>query len=67
MSAFDPETGRKVHILGYRIEDQEAVELTCHPYLADRQRTNREALSLIRVAGYCITKEDRSCSKTVRV
>ncbi|MDR2185783.1 MAG: PHP domain-containing protein [Treponema sp.] len=60
VSAFDPETGRKVHILGYRIADQGTVETACRPYLTDRHRANRGALSLIRAAGYCVDEEDVS-------
>jgi PHP family Zn ribbon phosphoesterase len=60
VSAFDPETGRKVHILGYRIADQKTAEISCHPYLKDRQRAKREALPLIRVAGYRIDEADVS-------
>jgi predicted metal-dependent phosphoesterase TrpH len=60
VSAFDPESGRKIHILGYRVADQETVEISCRPYLKDRQRANREALSLIRVAGYRIDEADVS-------
>jgi predicted metal-dependent phosphoesterase TrpH len=58
VSAFDPDTGRKVHILGYGMEDPEAVENACRPYLEDRRRANREALSLIRAAGFAIDEED---------
>jgi predicted metal-dependent phosphoesterase TrpH len=58
VSAFDPDTGRKVHILGYGMEDPAAVERVCCPYLEDRCRASREALSLIRAAGYPLDEED---------
>jgi predicted metal-dependent phosphoesterase TrpH len=58
VSAFDPETGRKVHLLGYRLADQGTVETACRPYREDRHRANREALSLIHTAGYCVDEED---------
>ncbi|MDR1099884.1 MAG: PHP domain-containing protein [Treponema sp.] len=58
VSAFDPETGRKVHILGYGIQDRAAVENACRPYLEDRRRANLEALSLVRAAGYPVDEEE---------
>jgi predicted metal-dependent phosphoesterase TrpH len=58
VSAFDPGTGRKVHILGYGMADQATVETSCRPYLEDRRRANREALSLIRAAGYPLDEKD---------
>jgi predicted metal-dependent phosphoesterase TrpH len=58
VSALDGETGRKVHILGYRVEDTEALTRACLPYLEDRGRANREAGKLIRAAGYPIEDEE---------
>jgi predicted metal-dependent phosphoesterase TrpH len=58
VSAFDPDTGRKVHILGYGMKDPAAVERACRPCLEDRRRANLEALSLIRAAGYPVDAED---------
>jgi predicted metal-dependent phosphoesterase TrpH len=60
VSAFDPGTGRKVHILGYGMRDRETVETACRPYLEDRRRANGEALSLIRAAGYPLDEKDLS-------
>jgi predicted metal-dependent phosphoesterase TrpH len=60
VSAFDPDTGRKVHILGYGIRDRETVETSCRPYLEDRRRANLRALSLIRSAGYPLDEADLS-------
>jgi predicted metal-dependent phosphoesterase TrpH len=60
VSAFDPDTGRKVHVLGYGMTDRETVETACRPYLEDRRRANLEALSLIRAAGYPLDEADLS-------
>ncbi|MDR2020158.1 MAG: PHP domain-containing protein [Treponema sp.] len=58
VSAFDPGTGRKVHILGYGMADRETVETACRPCLEDRRRANLEALSLVRAAGYPVDEAD---------
>ncbi|MDR2185068.1 MAG: PHP domain-containing protein [Treponema sp.] len=58
VSAFDPGTGRKVHILGYGMKDRETVETACRPCLEDRRRANWEALFLIQAAGYPLDEED---------
>jgi predicted metal-dependent phosphoesterase TrpH len=58
VSALDGETGRKVHILGYMVEDAEALTRTCLPYLEDRGRANKEAGKLIRAAGYPVEDEE---------
>jgi predicted metal-dependent phosphoesterase TrpH len=58
VSALDGETGRKVHILGYRVEDTEGLTRACRPYLEDRGRANREAGKLIRAAGYPVGDEE---------
>jgi predicted metal-dependent phosphoesterase TrpH len=60
VSAFDPDTGRKAHILGYGMADPETVETVCRPYLEDRHRANRQALFLILAAGYPLSAEDLS-------
>jgi predicted metal-dependent phosphoesterase TrpH len=58
VSAFDPDTGRKVHILGYDTADPGTVEAACRPYLEGRRRASLEALSLIRAAGYPLDETD---------
>jgi predicted metal-dependent phosphoesterase TrpH len=58
VSAFDPDTGRKVHILGYNVQDRETVETACRPYLEDRHRANQTALFLILAAGYPLDEAD---------
>ena len=58
VSALDGETGRKVHILGYMVEDAETLARACLPYLEDRSRANREAGKLIRAAGYPVGDEE---------
>jgi predicted metal-dependent phosphoesterase TrpH len=60
VSAFDPGSGRKVHILGYRITDRETAETACRPWLEERRRANLQALSLIRAAGYPLEESDLS-------
>ncbi|MDR2758212.1 MAG: PHP domain-containing protein [Spirochaetaceae bacterium] len=60
VSAFDPDTGRKVHILGYGVRDRETLETACRPYLEDRRRANLQALSLIRAAGYPLDETELS-------
>jgi predicted metal-dependent phosphoesterase TrpH len=58
VSALDGDTGRKVHILGYMIQDAEGLTRACLPYLEDRGRANREAGKLIRAAGYPVEDEE---------
>jgi predicted metal-dependent phosphoesterase TrpH len=58
VSAVDPDTGRKVHILGYGMTDPGTVETACRPYLEDRRWASLEALPLIRAAGYPLDEAD---------
>ena len=58
VSALDGETGRKVHILGYKVKDTEGLTRACFPYLEDRGRANREAGKRIRAAGYPVEDEE---------
>ena len=58
ISAFNPETGRKVHILGYNVKNMEAVNRACLPYLEDRHRKNLESALRIIKAGYLIRIDD---------
>lgn len=57
ISAFDPDTGRKVHILGYGIRDARRVEDTLAPYRQDRHRAMERAVELLAQAGYPIGLE----------
>jgi predicted metal-dependent phosphoesterase TrpH len=58
ISAFDPDSGRKVHILGYEPKDSSTIHRACLPYLKARHRANLEAVNKIRGAGYFIDRAD---------
>jgi predicted metal-dependent phosphoesterase TrpH len=58
ISAFNPETGRKAHILGYRIRDREGLTRACLPWLRARHEKNLESLDLIIKAGYPLCREE---------
>jgi predicted metal-dependent phosphoesterase TrpH len=58
ISAFDPGTGRKVHLLGYHIRDAQKINRACRPYLEERHQANLRALDRVREAGYPIDRED---------
>ncbi|MDR0597698.1 MAG: PHP domain-containing protein [Treponema sp.] len=58
VSALDPDSGRKVHILGYQARDRDSVSRACRPYLEDRGRAVLEAVDAIRAAGYPLDRED---------
>jgi predicted metal-dependent phosphoesterase TrpH len=60
ISAFNPDTGRKVHILGYLIKGAQLLTDTCKPYLDSRRRANLLALERVRAAGYPIDADDVS-------
>jgi len=58
ISAFNSETGRKVHILGYNVQDTKGLESACHPFLEARHKKNLQSVDLVRAAGYPISRED---------
>jgi predicted metal-dependent phosphoesterase TrpH len=58
ISAFDPDSGRKLHILGYEVKDSAGVNRACLPYLEERRRASLEAVKKIRLAGYLIDQAD---------
>jgi predicted metal-dependent phosphoesterase TrpH len=62
ISAIDTESGldsgRKVHILGYKVKDRDEVSRVCRPYLEDRGRAVLEAAEKIQAAGYPVDRED---------
>jgi predicted metal-dependent phosphoesterase TrpH len=60
ISAFNPDTGRKIHILGYLVRDAQALTNVCKPYLGARRRANLLALERVRAAGYPIDADDVS-------
>jgi predicted metal-dependent phosphoesterase TrpH len=54
LSCYNPENGRKVHILGYNIKDQQGLKLIeekCRPYLNQRHEGSVEAVKKIHDAG----------------
>jgi predicted metal-dependent phosphoesterase TrpH len=60
ISAFNPGTGRKVHILGYHVKETQTLTDTCKPYLDERRHANLLALEQVRAAGYPIDADDVS-------
>ena len=58
ISAFNPETGRKAHILGFNIKDTDALENTCRPFLEARHQKNLQSVELVAKAGYPISQDD---------
>jgi predicted metal-dependent phosphoesterase TrpH len=60
ISAFNPDTGRKIHILGYLVRDAQTLTDACEPYRDARRRANLMALERVRAAGYPIDEDDVS-------
>jgi predicted metal-dependent phosphoesterase TrpH len=58
ISAFNPETGRKAHILGLRVRDMNGLTRACRPWLRARHEKNMESLDRIIKAGYPLCRED---------
>jgi predicted metal-dependent phosphoesterase TrpH len=58
ISALDSESDRKIHILGYRVQDRDGISRACRPFLEDRGRAVLEAADAIRAVGYPINRED---------
>ncbi|MDR2615102.1 MAG: PHP domain-containing protein, partial [Oscillospiraceae bacterium] len=58
LSAYDAETGRKIHILCYLPTKPDLITDACRPYLEKRRRTNRDSVERIRAAGYPIDTDD---------
>jgi predicted metal-dependent phosphoesterase TrpH len=58
ISAFNPETGCKAHILGLLVRDMDGLTRACRPWLLARHEKNMEALDLIIKEGYPISRED---------
>lgn len=52
ISAMDPESGKKAHILGYRIRDIEAVEQFVRPLLEARHRNSMRQIEILNRNGY---------------
>jgi len=58
ISAFNPDTGRKTHILGFNIKDMEGLDRSCRPFLEARHQKNLQSLDIIAGAGYPISQDD---------
>ena len=58
ISAFDPVTKRKIHILGYNYSNFKKIEERLHPYLEDRNAAAMTAVKHIQMAGYSIELEE---------
>lgn len=58
ISACDPASGRKVHVLGYGFEDPAAVGDFCAPTLAARGRATLEKLAILNGLGYELSEEE---------
>jgi len=58
ISAYNPETGRKVHILGFNVKDINNLDSTCRPFLEARHKKNLQSVELIAQAGYPISQSD---------
>ena len=58
ISAFNPGTERKVHILGFNVKDMEGVTRACRPFLEVRHQKNLASVDRIAEAGYAITQND---------
>ena len=58
ISAYNPETGRKAHILGYNIKNPQEINSACRPFIEARHDKNLEAVDRIAKAGYKISEND---------
>jgi predicted metal-dependent phosphoesterase TrpH len=58
ISAFNPETERKAHILGFNIRDMDGLESACRPFLEARHQKNLQSVDNIAAAGYHINQND---------
>lgn len=58
ISAFNPETGRKVHILGYNIRDERTVTSTLRPFLMERHEAALRAAEQVSQAGYAVDRTE---------
>ena len=58
ISAFNPETGRKTHILAYNVRDTEALDRSCRPFLEARHQKNLDSVDRVAAVGYPISRDD---------
>lgn len=57
ISAIDPGTGTKAHILGYRLEEPELVESLTHPLLKRRHENSLRQIQILKEHGYALDVE----------
>ena len=58
ISAFNPETGRKAHILRFHVKDMNGLDRACRPFLEARHLKNLESIDRVIEAGYPISHDD---------
>jgi predicted metal-dependent phosphoesterase TrpH len=58
ISAYNPDTGRKAHILGFNMRDMAGLDSACRPFRLARHEKNLESADKIARAGYAVTRED---------
>lgn len=61
ISSYNPKTGRKVHILGYHIQQEDMVNKRLYPFLQERHQATMKALHIIMEKGYPIEEDDVTC------
>ncbi len=57
ISAFDPSTGRKVHILGYGFSATEAIRGVCDPILRAREAATLRKIETLERLGYPVSED----------
>lgn len=57
ISACDPASGRKVHLLGYGIHPSAQLESVCAPVLRERNAMTRASIGILERSGYPVTEE----------
>jgi predicted metal-dependent phosphoesterase TrpH len=58
ISAYNPDTERKAHILGYKVRDMAGLSRECRPWLLARHEKNLESVDRLAAAGFLLTRED---------
>ena len=58
ISAYNPETGRKAHILGFNVQDMDGLSRACLPFRKARHQKNLQSVNRIAQAGYPISQDD---------
>ena len=58
ISAYNPGTERKAHILGFNVRDIAGLTRECRPWLLARHEKNLESVDRLAAAGFHLTRED---------